>query len=125
MAGLIFYYDTRTHYYLRVTHDETLGKVLGIVLADDGVNDELTGSQIAINDWERCYLRAEIDHEKLQFSASPDGRSWQWIGPVLDATKVSDDYGSILHFTGAMVGLCAQDLNGTKAPADFDYFEMK
>src|SRR5947208_2724116 len=36
MAGLICYYDTRTHYYLRITHDGQRGKILGIVLSDDG-----------------------------------------------------------------------------------------
>jgi len=124
-AGLICWYDTRTHYYLRVTHDETRGRVLGIVLTDDTVYDELVDSQIAIGDWKQCYLRAEIDHENLQFSASPDGEDWQLIGPVLDATKLSDDYGKCLHFTGAFIGLCAQDTGGTKAIADFDYFEMR
>ncbi len=122
MAGLICYYDTRQHFYLRVTWDEKLGKVLGIVLTDDGVYDELTDSQIAIRDWERAYLRAQVDGERLQFSASPDGKAWQNVGPVLDMSKLSDDFGSTLRFTGAMVGLCAQDLGGTRAIADFDYF---
>jgi xylan 1,4-beta-xylosidase len=125
MAGLICYYDTRTHYYLRVTHEETRGKVLGIVLTDDGAYDELTDSQIAIGDWKQGYLRADIDHERLQFSASPDGRKWQRIGPVLDASRLSDDYGHGLHFTGAFLGLCAQDVGGTRAIADFDYFDYR
>jgi len=125
MAGLICYYDTRTHYYLRITHDEKRGKILGITLTDDGTYDELLESQIVINDWPRAYLRVEIDREALQFYASPDNRLWQAIGPVLDATKISDDYGSVLHFTGAFIGLCAQDLNGTRTPADFDYFQLR
>lgn len=124
MAGLICYYDTRTHYYLRVTHEESRGKVLGIVLCDDGVYDEIVESSIEINDWKRVWLRAEIDHERLQFSASPDGVSWKSIGSVLDASKLSDDYGNYLHFTGTMIGVCAQDLGGTFAVADFDYFEL-
>jgi xylan 1,4-beta-xylosidase len=125
MAGLICWYDTRTHYYLRVTHDESLGAVLGIALADDGVYDELSESQISVNGWPRCFLRAEIDGARLQFSASPDGGNWQAVGPALDMTKLSDDYGNSLHFTGAMIGICAQDLGGTRAAADFDYFELK
>jgi len=124
MAGLICWYDTKTHYYLRITYDERLGKVLGIILADDGKYDELTGSQIVISGWKRCHLRAVIDHERLQFSASADGQQWQPIGAVLDSTKLSDDYGQGLHFTGALIGLCAQDLGGTRATADFDYFDM-
>ena len=93
MAGLICWYDTRTHYYLRVTHDEQLGKILGIVLTDNGVYDELPDSQIAVGDWGRCFLRADIDRDSLQFSASPDGEAWQPVGLVLDASKLSDDYG--------------------------------
>jgi xylan 1,4-beta-xylosidase len=125
MAGLICYYDSHQHYYLRVTHDETRGKVLGIVLADDGVYDELVESQIAINDWQQIFLRATVDNERLQFSASPDNRSWQNIGSKLDYSKLSDDYGSTLRFTGAMVGVCAQDVGGTNAVADFDYFDCQ
>jgi xylan 1,4-beta-xylosidase len=125
MAGLICYYDTRQHYYLRVTHDEKLGKVLGIVLTDDGKYDELADSQLAIHDWRQVYLRAAVDGARLQFSASPDGQTWREIGPALDFSKLSDDYGSTLRFTGAMVGLCTQDLGGTHAVADFDYFSYQ
>jgi xylan 1,4-beta-xylosidase len=124
-AGLIFWYDTRTHYYLRVTHDEKRGKVLGIVLADDGARDEIPGCEIAIGDWPLCYLRGTMVREKLQFSASPDGMRWQLIGTELDAGKISDDYGTELHFTGAMAGLCCQDLNGSRLHADFDYFVLQ
>jgi xylan 1,4-beta-xylosidase len=125
MAGLICYYDTRQHFYLRVTHDETLGKVVGVVLTDDGAYDEPANSRTPINDWSQIFLRAAVDGKKLQFSASPDGKTWHDIGPVLDFSKLSDDYGSTLRFAGAMVGLCAQDLNGTHAVADFDYFAYR
>lgn len=125
MAGLICYYDTRQHFYLRVTHDEKLGKVLGVVLTDDGAYDELADGQIGIGNWKRIFLRATVAGVKLQFGASPDGQVWQDVGPVLDFSKLSDDYGSTLRFTGAMVGLCAQDLNGTHAVADFDYFHYE
>jgi xylan 1,4-beta-xylosidase len=123
MAGLICYYDTRTHFYLRVTLDEAKGKVLGLVLTDDGNYDELKSSELAINDWKQIYLRASIDQQRLQFGASADGKNWRDIGPALDASKLSDDYGQGMHFTGAMAGLCAQDLAGTRAAADFDYFD--
>lgn len=124
MAGLVFYYDTRSHYYLRVTHDEDRGTVLGVVLTDDGAYDEL--GDIEVNGWPEFFLLAVIDETSLQFHASPDGIDWQEIGPVLDATKISDDYGSsTLRFTGAMIGICAQDLSGNRRYADFDYFLLK
>jgi xylan 1,4-beta-xylosidase len=124
-AGLICYYDSRMHFYLRVTHNEARGRILGITLTDDGSYDELAAGEIVVNDWKQICLRAEVDFHKLQFSASPDGKSWRNIGPVLDASKLSDDYGAGLHFTGAMVGICAQDVSGGKLPADFDYFDYQ
>lgn len=123
-AGLICYYDTRTHFYLRVTHDEQRGCVLGVVLSDDGVYTELADSTIEVNDWPTFHLRAEFVAGRLQFSASPEGAVWLSIGPVLDGSKLSDDYGAALHFTGAFIGLCAQDLGGTGAWADFAHFTL-
>lgn len=124
-AGLICYYDTRTRYYLRVTFHEEAGRVLGIVQTDEGVYEELPETQIAINDWPSIYLRVEINQENLQFFASADAQDRMTVGPVLDASRLSDDYGTGFRFTGAFVGLCAQDLGGTRAVADFDYFQMK
>jgi len=125
MAGLICYYDTRQHYYLRVTHHEILGKVLGIVLTDEGNYEEISASEVVINDWPLVFMKAMILDGGLQFSGSPDGVKWQKIGPALEMTKLSDDYGSTLRFTGAMVGICAQDLSGSHHSAEFDYFEIK
>jgi beta-xylosidase len=72
--------------------------------------------------WQLMFVRAPVERERRQFSASPEGRSWRNTGPVLDMSRLSDDYGSTLRFTGAMIGVCAQDVGGTRAPADFDYF---
>jgi xylan 1,4-beta-xylosidase len=41
---------------------------------------------------------------------------------VLAATKFEDDYGQGLHFTGAFVGLCVQDMGGMWTAAEFDQF---
>jgi xylan 1,4-beta-xylosidase len=124
MAGLICWYDTSTHYYLRATHAEGRGRVLGLLIADDGRHAEPSGEMI-VNDWPLLHLRARIDGAALQFAASPDGQSWVDIGPVLDASRLSDDYGSRLRFTGAFAGLCAQDLGGTHTVADFDHFTLE
>jgi len=125
MAGLIGYFDLKNHFYLRVTHDETRGKILGLVLTDDGKYLELTETDIEVNDWPLVYLRAEYGGNALRFSASPDGSNWLLIGPELELHKLSDGYGSALQFTGTMIGICAQDLGGTQRTADFDYFELR
>lgn len=124
-AGLICYYDTRTHFYLRVTHDEARGRVLGLALTDDGAYCEPAAATLDVNDWPAFHLEAEIDGARLQFSASRDGATWQHVGPALDFSKLSDDYGTALHFTGAFVGICAQDLGGAGATADFAHFELR
>ncbi|MEV7422376.1 glycoside hydrolase family 43 protein [Streptomyces sp. NPDC091212] len=124
LAGLICWYDTTTHYYLRVTHAEGRGRVLGLSITDDGVHTEPADCEVEVEDWPELLLRADFDGAELRFSASPDGEEWLRIGPVLDATKLSDDYGDRLRFTGAFVGVCAQDLGGTRAVADFDWFEL-
>jgi xylan 1,4-beta-xylosidase len=93
-------------------------------VTDDGNYTE-PGKPLSVNDWSCCFLRATINDERLQFFASPDCLAWQSVGPALDASKLSDDYGTGLKFTGTMVGVCCQDLAGTRAIADFDYFELK
>ena len=124
-AGLVLYYDTRQHFYLRITFDErTGGRVLGVCQTDDGTYSELPATQISLTDWPAAVgLRAEIDHDLVRFYASPDATQWQPIGGPLDMTKLSDDYGSTLRFTGPMAGVCCQDLNTAATVADFDYFE--
>jgi len=124
-AGLVCWYDTRTHFALRMTHDESRGPILGVVLTDDGKYQEPAEGTLSVAGWSDMYLRADIAAPRLTFSASPDGMRWQRVGPDLDVTKLSDDYGQGLHFTGAFVGLYAQDLAGTRAVADFDYFELR
>ncbi|MFI0731397.1 glycoside hydrolase family 43 protein [Streptomyces sp. NPDC021225] len=125
LAGLICWYDTTTHYYLRLTHVEGRGRVVGVVLTDDGAYGELPHSELDVDDWPLVHLRARFDGPELRFAASPDGVSWQDVGPVLEATRLSDDYGKRLRFTGAFVGVCVQDLGGTRAVADFDWFELQ
>jgi xylan 1,4-beta-xylosidase len=124
-AGLVCWYDTRTNYALRVTHDEKLGRVVRVQLSDDFVYAEPEDAKLAIGDWPAAvWLRAEIDGVALKFSASPDGAVWTQVGGVFDASKLSDDYGSTLHFTGTMIGLSCHDVAGQRAQADFEWFEL-
>lgn len=123
-AGLAAWYDTNQYYYLRITHDEARGRVLGVVLADDGTYNEVHGDLLDVNGWDCVHLRATFMRENVQFAASRDEQDWQDLGPAFDLTKLSDDYGSTMRFTGTMVALCCQDLNSTRIPADFDYFDL-
>ena len=57
-------------------------------------------------------------------SSSGNGEKWNSVGPVLDASVISDEGGRGEHgsFTGAFVGMAAFDTSGTGMPADFDHF---
>lgn len=123
MAGLVTLYDTNNFYYLHITLEEEKGKVLNILKRDAGVFDEPLLERVSIEGWDRCYLKVEVDYHILQFFYSKDGKEWWKIGPVMDASILSDEYTEPNRFTGAFVGLCCQDLSGQKIAADFDYFE--
>lgn len=128
MAGLVYYYDTHSYYYLYITEDETAGRVLSIISCILGQGTQPIGVGIQIPKTGEVYLRLTTDKEKAYFSYSLDNRDYVRIGKELDATVLSDDYyaatGHIL-FTGAFIGICCQDLSGQGAYADFDYFEYK
>lgn len=122
LAGLVAWYDTRKWYYLCVTQDEQAGRVLQLLECDDGAYGEPLDRGIPLPAGP-CHLQLNWDHAELQFAWSPNGRDWLAAGPRLDASKLSDDYGTGYSFTGAFVGICVQDLAGTRQCADFDYFE--
>lgn len=122
MAGLTLYYDDRDHFYLRVSHDEVIGKHVALTLSDQGNYDEPEGAVVSAEGWNRVYLRANIEYDAIQFSCSPDGINWIYVGSPQDLGQLADEYEGKLGFTGTFIGLCAQDLSGTKLHADFDYF---
>lgn len=122
MAGLVLYYDDADHFYLRVSHDEQLGKHLAVVTSIQGVYDE-ADDYVSAAGWERIYLKADIHDERTQFYYSADGDNWEKIGPELYTGVLADEFKGKLSFTGAFAGLCVQDLESGSAYADFDYFE--
>jgi xylan 1,4-beta-xylosidase len=125
MAGLVCYYDTSKHFYLRVSRDETIGKCLGILACNSGKVEEPLSAETSIEGWPRVWLKAQLCRAELRFYYSPDGRDWHPAGGALDATRLSDEYPGEGSFTGAFVGLAAQDLSGRQRAADFDFFEYR
>eukprot|EP00669_Euglena_mutabilis_P001738 TRINITY_DN12324_c0_g1_i1.p4 TRINITY_DN12324_c0_g1~~TRINITY_DN12324_c0_g1_i1.p4 ORF type:complete len:144 (-),score=35.31 TRINITY_DN12324_c0_g1_i1:72-503(-) len=123
MAGLVLYYNTENWLYLRVTHDDTAGVCVGVAVCDNGAYSEVAGPVALPSNVEKYYLEATILEEDLQFSYGTAPNELIPLGPVLDASKLSDDYCRGWCFTGAFAGLCAQDLSGQRLPADFQYFD--
>jgi xylan 1,4-beta-xylosidase len=69
----------------------------------------------------------DVDYERLYFAYRMPGQNWQRVPHVFDASIVSDEAGppNLPNFTGAFVGVCCQDGEGTGRQADFDYFEYR
>jgi xylan 1,4-beta-xylosidase len=69
-------------------------------------------------------LRVEVDEERLVFAYRVGGGEWQRLAQTFDASILSDEaqMPGTPNFTGAFVGMACQDLAGTAASADFDYF---
>jgi len=124
MAGLICFYDTQNYYYLKVTHNENAGKCVTVCCSQNDNYTELTSQVIPLAQ-KSCHLKAEISYDKLYFSYSLDRKQWHKIDQAFDITTLSDEFCKEGRFTGAFVGICAQDLAGTRTKADFDYFEYR
>lgn len=125
MAGLILYYDGDDYVYLRISHEEVAGKVLGIIQTIQGQYDEFLDAEVSIPEHTPIRLKANVNREKLQFSYALGEADWERIGPEIDIRHLSDDAAFQLRFTGTFVGMCVQDLSGTRLHADFDYFVYK
>ncbi|HEX7712574.1 MAG TPA: glycoside hydrolase family 43 protein [Bacillota bacterium] len=122
MAGLICIYDIHNYFYLRVSHDGT-GKCLAIINCDNGTYNYPLEKDIYIGGDSRHYLQARVDYDRLRFYYSSDGEQWLQVGGNFDYSRISDEGINKLAFTGAMIGICCQDLSGMRKHADFDYFE--
>ena len=123
MAGLICMYDTDNYLYLHCSHDEELGKCVSILRAENKQYSYPAG-YIPVECGKRLYFRVEIDHDRLQFYyAVGTDAEYTKIGEVFDCSYLSDEACDEGWFTGAMTGLCCQDLTGFGKYADFDHFE--
>ncbi|MFJ8781325.1 MULTISPECIES: family 43 glycosylhydrolase [unclassified Streptomyces] len=134
-AGLVLWYNTESYLALDLTWAEPEGEgqrgqqwrgggrtVLSLVERDEGGT-----RQVAVVDV----------HTESAFTIGvtvEDGVARFWslgahgvripIGPELDFTRLSDDHGSKLRFTGAMAGIHAVDLVGAAFTADFTGFRL-
>jgi xylan 1,4-beta-xylosidase len=69
------------------------------------------------------HMKLEVRGAAGRFYFWKDG-DWTRIGPVLDYSVLSDEGGEGEHanFTGAFVGMAANDTSGKAMPADFSSF---
>ena len=125
-AGLIAYYNRHKFHYLQITHDESVGRVISIMSCNGDYPESALTYPIDVVSLPSCdsvALRIITQGSELQIWYKTTGE-WQIIGPVLDASLLSDEGGRGEHasFTGAFVGMAAFDTSGTAHPADFSEF---
>ena len=126
-AGLVHYYNRHKFHFLCVTHDAEKGRVLTILSCPgDWPNGKLSfplGEPLPLPGDGPVRLALDVKGAALKFFVW-DAERWNLVGPVLDASVISDEGGRGEHgsFTGAFVGMAAFDTSGAACPADFDYF---
>ncbi|MFD5764655.1 glycoside hydrolase family 43 protein [Streptomyces sp. NPDC127049] len=141
MAGLVHYYNTTLWHYAHLTWDEELGRVLRLGVCEHGRYGE-PAAPLPVGDGP-VELRLAVRGAEGRFSWRQGGRDardgraverdgdarWRPLGQALDVSPLSDEgatrgdpetgHYTAWGFTGAFAGLCAQDLTGGRAPADF------
>ncbi len=73
----------------------------------------------------QVHFKVEVRGYTFRFFFSLDEKVWSPLGEEIESLKLSDDYVNADQegfFTGAFVGMCANDLSGARLHADFAYF---
>ncbi|MFD8812316.1 family 43 glycosylhydrolase [Streptomyces sp. NPDC059627] len=133
-AGLLLWYNTSAYYALDLTWAEPEGEsqhgqqwqhtgrtVLALTTRDE--NETRRAAVQEVDAGTPLTLGVTVDRTEAQFwHLLEDTRSP--IGPPLDFTRLSDDHGSRLRFTGAMAAIHAVDLVDASFTADFTDFRV-
>lgn len=128
VAGLVLFYDTCNWIYAYITWQEGRGcRELRLLRCDN--KDFSYGSEAVPLPDGAVTLRAAVDGAEARFSYAVEGEQLRPLGGVQPAGHLSDDYiegrRGRCAFTGAMVGLCAQDMDAHRSHADFAYFNYR
>lgn len=119
-AGLIVRYDESTQLILRVSDNYGV-RCLSIMSFDLKRFELPLGKEEIILSDGTVNLGVDVKGRSLEFRYSQKDSGWKKIGPVFDASLLSDDYVKPMGFTGTYVGIGSWDLSGRKAAADFDF----
>ncbi|MEE1764214.1 family 43 glycosylhydrolase [Streptomyces sp. SP18BB07] len=133
-AGLTLRYNTVSYLSLDLTWAEPEGEPQrgqqwrgeGRTVLSLLERDEDGARQVAVVEVEPgrpITLGASIDDAEARFWYLREGLRTP-IGPPLDFTHLSDDYGSKLRFTGTLAGIHVQDLVAAEFTADFSGFRL-
>ncbi|KAL5414408.1 hypothetical protein PMIN04_009045 [Paraphaeosphaeria minitans] len=132
-AGLTAYYCRFNFFYLTVTAHADGKRELLILTSEaswpEGRLKFPIAEPVSVPQEGKVRLALSIRGRDLQFSYALDGgKELTTIGPVFDASILSDECGGHQahgSFTGAFVGVAASDLDGLEAKARFDSFTYR
>ena len=131
-AGIVAYYCRFNFFYLTVTAHSDGHRELLLMSSEaswpDGALKTPFPEPLQIPNEGKVKLALEIRGRDLQFYYALEGEELRKIGPLFDASIISDECGGHKEhgsFTGAFLGVAASDLNGLAIPAKFDYFKYR
>lgn len=131
-AGLTAYYSRYNFFYLTVTAHSDGQRELLIMSSEaswpNGKLETTGNTSLQIPNKGKVRLALTIRTRQLKFFYALEGEGLTQIGPVFDASVLSDECGGHQahgSFTGAFVGVACSDLNGTAMEAKFDYFKYR
>ncbi|MFI8070900.1 family 43 glycosylhydrolase [Streptomyces sp. NPDC086033] len=134
-AGLVLWYNTESYLALDLTWAEPEGEgqrgqqwrgggrtVLSLVERDEGGTRQV--AVVDVHTESAFTIGVTVEDGVARFWSLGAHGVRTPIGPELDFTRLSDDHGSKLRFTGAMAGIHAVDLVGAAFTADFTGFRL-
>ena len=124
MAGLIILYDTDNYFYLHISYDEDCGKCITLLKAENKKYKYLS-DYLPILSGKPVYLKVIMKTGMFSFFYRVGEEDWKMLKDKLDGSFLSDEACMEGWFTGAMAGICCQDMTGFGKYADFDWFETR
>ena len=132
VAGLTHYYGRFKFHALGLSWDEELGASLIILSCagnyPTGKLEYPIGMGVSVPEGVLDLAMEVRDNELQFFWRKPGEGAWQAVGPVLDASVISDEGGGLNEhgsFTGAFAAMFAFDITGHGKPADFGGFTYR
>lgn len=128
-AGLILFYDTSNWMYAYIGGEGDAGRPTARVLVNEGDAFSFASPLIDVSGSNTYTIRVQVRHDKARFLLGSGDDDPKPMGDWLPAWHLSDEHVGKLRgktvFSGAMVGICAQDMDAHRSFADFAYFDYE
>ncbi|MBL0888784.1 family 43 glycosylhydrolase [Myceligenerans indicum] len=128
-AGLVLWYGTRSYYQLHLTWTEPDGEPQAgqqwhghgrrVLQLEHGHPDGARVLAVVPAPAGPVRLSVSTDGAAGTFAAGPAGGPFEQVGPQVDVSELSDDFGDELRFTGSFAGISAVDLVEGTFTAEF------